>query len=280
MWRAIVSAAAIGSAKARRTWDPLRRANGLDRLADPAGRLVQTTAEFRAEAQGQRRTGLRQQIGDPLEAEPAKPIDQLRRQAQRRDRQRRDVGFDGVQFGDEGRTRREARQRMRRTAGVGDRAVGPNADAGELVDQDGEHGGFAAMQMIGAGAVDDDAVGRIRGHDRGNALQHPERETIESVGVGRRVGVLNDQTSDQNLRLGRRHADAKTGGLGRGIRRQHHPPPPVTTDQHEGYLSPRRCVAGRPSDPVGGQGRKEERDHPCHRRPPVRNPRFRRHGNG
>ena len=136
------------------------------------------------------------------------------------------------------------------------------------------------MQVIGAGGVDDDPTGGIGRDDRREALQHPEGETGEGLGVGGRVGVLHDETRDQDLGLGRGHADAKAGGLGCGVRRQHHPPPSFAAHQHKRRLTRRRRVAGLPSDPVRGQGRKEERDDPCHRTPPIRNPRFRRRGNG
>ena len=167
---------------------------------------------------------------------------------------------------------------MRRAPGIGDRASCANTDARQPVDQRSKHGGFPAMQVIGTGGVDDDPIGRIGRDDRCEALQHPEGEPVERLGIRNRVGIFDDETRDQDLGLGRRHANAKAGGVRRGIRRQHHPPPSVPAYQYERRLRRRRRVAGLPSDPVRGQGRKEERDDPCHRTPPIRNLRFRRRG--
>ena len=104
--------------------DQLLRTDRLDRLGDLAGRLVKAAAELGTEAQRERRARLRQQIADALEAEHAKAVDQIGREAQRRDRKRRDIGGGRSRLGDEGRARREARQRMRRAPGVGDRRRG------------------------------------------------------------------------------------------------------------------------------------------------------------
>ena len=109
---------------------------------------------------------------------------------------------------------------------------------------------FAAVQMIGAGRVDDDAVRQAGGDDRGVALQDPEREAVECLGVGRGSGVLNEEARDEDLGPGRRHPHAQAGGLGRGIRRDHHPPSPVMADQDERRLSRRRRVAGRPAHAI------------------------------
>ncbi len=136
------------------------------------------------------------------------------------------------------------------------------------------------MEMVGAGGIDDDAIGQIGRDDRREALEHPKRQPIDRFGIGRRIGILNDEPGHEHLRLGGGHANAKAGGLRRRVRREHHPPPSVPANQHERRLSRRRGAAGLPSDPVRRQGRKEERDDPCHRTPPIRNPRFRRRGSG
>ena len=87
----------------------------------------------------------------------------------------------------------EARKGVGRAPGVGDGSAGAKADAGELLDQGREHGGLAAMQMIGAGGVDDDPIRRIGGDDRREPLQHPKRQPLQRFGVGGRIGVLDHQ---------------------------------------------------------------------------------------
>ena len=101
--------------------DQVRRADRFDRVADPARRLVQAAAELGSETQRERRARLRQQIGDAIEAKHAKRFDELGREAQCLDRQRRDIRGGCSRLGDEGRARREARQRVRCAQSVGDR---------------------------------------------------------------------------------------------------------------------------------------------------------------
>ena len=125
----------------------------------------------------------------------------------------------------------EAGKGMGCAPGVGDGGAGAQANAGELLDQDREHRGLAAVKMISACGIDDDPVRRIGRDDRGEALQHPEREPLQRLGVRGRVGVLDHQALHQRLGLGRGHADAQAGGLGGRVRRQHHPPPPIPADQ-------------------------------------------------
>ena len=161
--------------------------------AMPADGLVEAAAELGAEAQRQRRARLRQQLADAVEAEHAETIDQLGRKPQRRDRQAADIGRGASRLGDVARPGAEARQGVGRAPGVGDGGAGAKADAGELVDQGRKHGGLAAMQMIGAGGVDDDPVGRIGRDDRREALQHPERQPLQRLGVGGGIGVLDDK---------------------------------------------------------------------------------------
>ena len=63
----------------------------LDRLGEATGRLIKTSAEFRAEAQRQRRTRLRQHITHAVKTEDMKIADHIGRQPQSCERQRRDV---------------------------------------------------------------------------------------------------------------------------------------------------------------------------------------------
>ena len=134
--------------------------------------------------------------------------------------------------------------------------------------------------MISACGVDDDSVRWIGGDDRGEALQHPERQPLQRFGVCGRIGVLDHQALHQRLGLARGHADAQAGGLGCGVRRQHDPPSPIPAHQDERRLRRRRCIARLPPDPIGGQGRQEDGDDPWHRTPPIRNLRSRRRGSG
>ena len=125
-------------------------------------------------------------------------------------------------------------------------AIAPRAavpDPGETIDHANEHRGFAAMQMIGAGRVDDEAIGWIGRGDRGETLKHPAREPVERLCIGKGIGVLDEKAGHQEPRLGLGHADTQAGGLGGGIRRQHHPPSPVTANQDERRLNRRRGVA-------------------------------------
>jgi hypothetical protein len=73
--------------------------------------------------------------------------------------------------------------------------------------------------MISACGIDDDSVRRIDSDDRGEALQHPERESLRRLAVRRRVGVLDHQALHQRPGLACGHADAQSGGLGRRVRR-------------------------------------------------------------
>jgi len=64
------------------------------------------------------------------------------------------------------------------------------------------------MKMRRASDIDDDPVVLVGRDDRRIVLQRPEGESFERFGVGLRIGVLDDQTRGQRLRLGYGHADA------------------------------------------------------------------------
>ena len=110
--------------------------------------------------------------------------------------------------------------------------------------------------------------------------EHPQRQPIERLRVRGRIGVLNHQALDQRLGLRRGHADTQARCLSGGISRHHHAPLSVSAHQNQRRLRRRRCIARLPPDPVGGQGRQEDGDDPCHRTPPVRNLRSRQRGSG
>jgi hypothetical protein len=70
--------------------DNVLRSHRIDGLAGLAGRLVDASAEFGPEPQGEWRPRRPQQIHDAFEAQFAKVVDRVGRQPQRRDRQRPD----------------------------------------------------------------------------------------------------------------------------------------------------------------------------------------------
>src|SRR3546814_19437344 len=94
-----------------------------------------------------------------------------------------------------------ARKRMRRPPGVGDGGPGKDAGSRQAINHSRQHGLFAAMQMIGAGRIEDDPVGQIGGDDRGVALQDPAREAVERLSVGRGRGLLSGDTGAEAPRL-------------------------------------------------------------------------------
>ena len=111
--------------------DQVGRADRLDRLGQLAEGLVEAPAELRAEAQGERRARLREQVADPLEAEDAQVRRHRLRQpegCQRQGRQHR-----GAMSGrrDEGRPRGMAGQRMSGAPAVGDGRAGGDAGQGQ-----------------------------------------------------------------------------------------------------------------------------------------------------
>ena len=107
------------------------------------------------------------------------------------------------------------------------------------------------MKVIGTSRIDDDSIRRIGRRDRRVLTEYPEGEPVERFGVGRRIGVLDQEARDEDLSLGRSHTYAQPGGLGSGVGRDHHPPSPVMADQDERRLTRRRRVAGLPPDSVG-----------------------------
>ena len=138
-----------------------------------------------------------------------------------------------------------AGQRMGRAPGVRDRCAGGDARQHQPPGQRLQHRRLAALQVIGAGGVDDDPVRRI-GSDDGSVSEEPGREPVERLGVAYRVGVLHDESGRQDLGLGDGHANAQASSAGSGVSRQHHPPVPVAANQDERRLSRRRRVASLP----------------------------------
>ena len=198
----------------------------------------------------------------------------------RRDRQMAGSHAHLARPADKGRPRRKARQGMGCAPGLGDRGARGEAGRAKALHHVGKHRRLAAMQMVGAGGVDNQAVGRIGGDDRrvARSAQSASRSSAAASPSGSASRTM--QIPDQRLRLARRHADAQASGTRRRIGGQHDTPLPVTADQDERRLRRRRGVAQIPSEAICRPRRKEERDDPWHRRLPLQNPRSLRHGIG
>jgi hypothetical protein len=125
------------------------------------------------------------------------------------------------------------------------------------------------MQMVGAGRVDDEAVRRIGGGDGRVAAQRPQRQSLERHLICFGLGIMNDKTRNERLRLARRHAEAQTGGACCPVGRKHDTAAAVAADEDERRLRRRRGVARFPSEAVCRPHRKEERYDPWHRKPPL-----------
>ncbi len=169
---------------------------------------------------------------------------------------------------------------MSRIPAIGERCARGKTGRGEPFDHRRDHGFLTAMEVGHSAGIDHHSVRRIGCHDRGVTLEHPQRQLVERRGIGLQVRIPDDETRNQNLRLGHRHAGVEAGPLRGRIRSQHHPPPSLASDQDERRFSGRCGVAQLPSDPIRRPGRKEERDDPAHRKPPLRNRRFHRRGSG
>ena len=116
--------------------DQFLRTDGLDRLGDPAGGLIEAPAELGAEAQRQRRTRLRQQIANAVEAEDAKSADQIGREAQAPRSASGAISCAALPGSDTKPGRGvEARKGMGCAPGVGDGGAGAQANASQLLDQ-------------------------------------------------------------------------------------------------------------------------------------------------
>jgi hypothetical protein len=151
---------------------------------------------------------------------------------------------------------RKARPRIKASKGmgcapsIGNRRTGAQADARELIDQDRERRRLSSMQMISACGIDDDPVRRIGSDDRGEALQHPEREPLQRLAVRFRIGVLDHQALNQRLGLACGHAGAEASGLGRHVSRQDDAPSSVPAHQDQRRLRRRRAGTPKGNDGV------------------------------
>ena len=260
--------------------DKLRRPRWIDRFAEPSQGLIKAAAEFGTKAQGERRPGFCRQFPNCLKTEDAKAVHEFLGQAEGGDRQIEDRPGALARRDDEDRTRGKTRQRMSGAPAVGERGAGGDARSFDPLDHIPRHGVFAAKEMRRAENIDDDAVRRVGGGDRRIAFERPKGEALERFGVGGGIGVLDDEAARQRLRLGHGHADIEARGSSGSVRGHNHAPSPVPADEHERRLSRRRGGAQSSSDPIRGPGRQEERDDPCHRRPPLQNRRSRRRDSG
>lgn len=181
---------------------------------------------------------------------------------------------------DECRSSSMPRERMCGAKRVGDGRACCDAGQGNTADQRFDHRGLAAIQMVSASRVDDDAVWRIGRDDGRKALEQPDCKPVERFRICARVRVPHDQARHEDLGLRGRHARPESGGISCNIDCRYDTPVPVTSDQDERRISRRRAGAGVSPHPIGRPGRQEERDDPWHRTPPARNQRFRRRALG
>lgn len=137
---------------------------------------------------------------------------------------------------------------MRSPPAIGDRRPGRDAGSGEPLHHLAKHCRLAAMPMIGAGRIDDDAIRRIGGDDRRIAAKRPQRQPLEGLDICFGLGVMNDQARNQGLRLARRHADPQAGTVRCRIDGEHDTATPITADKNERRLRQRRGVARFPSE--------------------------------
>ena len=250
--------------------DDFLRPDRLDRFAHPSERLVEAAAGFRSKTQGERRARRVGEIRNCLEAEPPQTVDQSWRPSASAA-----IGNGRIAcaVSPAGTTivppRAEARQCVGCTPAVGDCGARGKAGRAKPLHHFGEHRSLAAMQMIGAGRVDHNAVRRIGSDDRRIAAQRPQRQPLERHFVGVGLGIVNDQARNKRLRLARRHADAQARGACCRVGGKHDTAAPVAADQDERRLRRRRGVARFPSEAVCRPHRKEERYDPWHRMPPL-----------
>ncbi len=113
---------------------------------------------------------MRLQIAYAVKPQHPQAINRVWRDLQCRDRQRRNVEFCCAWLGYEYWPCRKAGQGMCRTSSPSNGSAGVQANAGKFIDDIFQHRGFAAMQMIGTGRIDDDPIRRIQRDDGGKTL--------------------------------------------------------------------------------------------------------------
>ena len=99
---------------------------------------------------------------------------------------------------------------MSRAPGVSDGYTGGQHPAAETIGDPRQHQCLAALQMIRAFGVHDNAIRCIDGDDGGILPQRPERYPFESGSVSLRIGVHEQKLLEDRLGFCRRHADTDT----------------------------------------------------------------------
>ena len=247
--------------------DQFGRPERRDRFGEAAKSLIEAAPRFGAEAQGERCSRHRHQIGDRLETEPMQPIHALHIKAQRGDRQGRQRGAGLAGSNDRQRIGRKPCQRMCGPDRIGKAGACGDHRRLQARQQIAQQLRLAAMQMRGAGHVDQQTIGRIERDIRAVAAQGPRRQSLKRGGIRRRIARRDMQAGNPRLRLGERQARPHSERLRGLVGGYQDAPPAIMAGDHQRLVKSRRRAL-LPAQPVGRPGRKEQRDDPAHRTPP------------
>ena len=202
----------------RRSADRLGAGRRGDRTSsEKPERLVEARDEADAEAGGERRPRLADQLADALQAEPVEERILLAADPERGDRKI------GDRLGLRTRKNSAARAVMRKrpggAGGGGDGAAHLKTLARETVKEVGEERFFAVImamageKMRAAGDVEEQAVRKIERDERRIAVA-PVGELFEERMVGRLVGLGHDEIGDGAACIGKGGAQADSPPLG------------------------------------------------------------------
>ena len=187
------------------------------------------------------------------------PIHAVRIKAQRGNRQGRQRGAGLAGSNDRQRIGRKPRQRMCGTDRVGEAGARGDRRRLQARQQIAQQRRLAAVQMRGAGHVDQQTIGRIGRDYRAVAAQRPRRQSLKRGGVSRRIARRDMQTGNPRLRLGERQARLHSERLRGRVGGCHDAPPAVMAGDHQRLVRRRRFAPFcRRSRSVGQVGRKSE----------------------
>ena len=141
--------------------------------------------------------------------------------------------------------------------GIGNRRTRGDAGGLHARHQIRQHRRLTAMQVVGAGGVDDEPVRWIGRNDR-RVAQCPKREAVERRRVLARLELEADEVRNEDLRLARRHADAQARIAGRRIEGEDFAAAALPTEQDDWRISGRRRGAELAPQAIGGPGRQIE----------------------
>ena len=175
----------------------------LQRLEDRAEGIVQLAHQPVTEAPRQRSARGGRELPDAGKPHPVQRRHGFRRQPQRGDGQGRQRLHGTSRWHHDERPVAVPSESPGGARRIGNRHAGREAAACQTVPQIGQHRGLAALQVIGARAVDADAVRRIGGRQRRIALA-PAGEIAQIRGVACWIGVDHGQARPHGLRLGPR----------------------------------------------------------------------------